>query len=113
METEPNEPLGGPTLCGGDGIPTAIGCIPVGNPQGFATFFLRWAMGIAGGLALALIAFSGFMIITSVGNPQRLQAGRELLTAAIAGVVLLLFGVLALRFIGVDILGLNEFGFGA
>jgi len=44
------------------------------------------------------------MIITSGGNPQRLQAGKELLTAAVMGVVLLLFGAYILNLIGVEIL---------
>lgn len=101
-----------PKTCpvGGTGFETAIGCIPVESPQGFATFFIKWAMGIAGGIALVLIGYAGFMIMTSAGNPQKLQAGKELLTAAITGLVLLLFGVFALRFVGVDILKIPGFG---
>jgi hypothetical protein len=95
---------------GGNGFMTAIGCIPVDSPQAFVSFVLRWAMGIAGGIALALIGYSGIMITTSMGNPQKLQAGKELLTAALMGLALLLFGVFALRFIGVDILKIPGFG---
>ncbi len=92
------------------GIETAIGCIPVATPQDFIAFVLRWAMGIAGGIALALIGYAGFMIITSMGNPQRLQAGKELLTSAVSGLMLLLFGIFALRFIGIEILKIPGFG---
>lgn len=92
------------------GFKTAIGCIPTENPQEFITFFLRWAMAIAGGIALALIGYAGFMIITSMGNPQRLQAGKELLTSALSGLMLLLFGTFALRFIGIEILKIPGFG---
>jgi hypothetical protein len=45
-----------------------------------------------------------------IGNPQRLNAGKEMLTAAIIGLLLLLFGVFALRLIGVNILGIPGLG---
>lgn len=96
-------------------INTAIGCIPVMGTDGkynFLNFVLRWAIGVGGGVAFLLIVYSGFMIMTASGNPERLQAGRELLTSAISGLILLIFSVFVLKFIGVDILGLNEFGFG-
>ncbi|KKR84165.1 MAG: hypothetical protein UU32_C0049G0003 [Candidatus Woesebacteria bacterium GW2011_GWB1_41_10] len=52
------------------------------------------------------------MIMTSGGNPERLKAGQELLTSAISGLILLIFSVFVLKFIGVDILKLCKFGFG-
>ncbi|KKQ97994.1 MAG: hypothetical protein UT24_C0005G0012 [Candidatus Woesebacteria bacterium GW2011_GWB1_39_12] len=92
------------------GICTAVGCIPVEDTQGFTSFLLRWGMGLAGGIAFVLMIYAGFLIITSAGNPQRVQAGKELLTAAIMGLVLLLFGAYLLRFIGVQILQIPGFG---
>lgn len=98
--------------CGGDddAIDTAIGCIPVGESDDFIAYILRWAIGIGGGIAFLLIAFAGFQIISSSGNPERLKAGQELMTSAIAGLVLLLFSIFILRFVGVDILGIDFFG---
>lgn len=96
-------------------INTAIGCIPVMGTDGkynFLNFVLRWAIGIGGGIAFLLIVYSGFMIMTAAGSPERMQAGKELLTSAISGLVLLIFSIFILKFIGVDILGLNQFGFG-
>jgi hypothetical protein len=92
--------------CGGEAINTAIGCIPIGNTDEFTSFILRWAIGVGGGIAFLLIVFAGFQIMTSAGNPERLQAGRELLTSAIAGLILLIFSVFILRIIGVNILGI-------
>jgi Type IV secretion system pilin len=101
--------------CPGDntGINTAIGCIHVlGTPETFLADILKWAVGIGGGLAFLLILYAGFMIMTAAGNPDRLKAGQELLTSAISGLILLIFSIFILKFIGIDILGLCNFGFG-
>ncbi len=95
------------TLCpDGQSIDTAIGCIPISDTNAFIGFILRWAIGIGGGIAFLLIVYAGFMIMSSSGNPERLKAGQELLTSAIAGLIMLIFSVFILRVIGVDILGL-------
>ena len=102
----------GPTAGCSDGesINTAIGCIPVGNTNAVIVFILRWAIGVGGGIAFLLILYAGFMIMTSSGNPDRLKAGQELMTSAIAGIIMLIFSVFVLRVIGVDILKLPGFG---
>ena len=98
---------------GSAGIQTAIGCIHVlGSSEEFLSDILRWAVGIGGGIAFLLILYAGFMIMTASGSPDRLKAGQELLTSAISGLILLIFSIFILKFIGVDILGLNAFGFG-
>ena len=97
-------------LCNETGINTAIGCIPVGEPNDLIGFILRWAMGIGGGIAFLLILVAGFMIITSQGSPDKIQAGKELLTSAIAGLLLIIFSVFILELIGVDILEIPGFG---
>ncbi|GMR03313.1 MAG: hypothetical protein BMS9Abin21_146 [Thermodesulfovibrionia bacterium] len=100
-----------PFLCADDtSIDTALGCIPVENTNDFTGFVLGLGIGIGGGIAFLLILVAGFQITTSAGDPKRLQAGRELLTAAIAGLLLLIFSAFILRIIGVNILGLPEFG---
>ncbi len=94
-------------------IDTAIGCINVlGGQEEFLGDLLRWGVGVGGGIAFLLILYAGFMIMTSAGNPERLKAGQELLTSAISGLILLIFSIFILRFIGIDILGLGQFGFG-
>src|SRR3989344_2129049 len=105
----PDQPPIGPEIvsCNGvDGIETAIGCIPISEEQALAKFFLKWGMGIAAGIALVLISFSGYQIMTASGDPRKLQAGKELLTAAVTGVVLLALTAFILRVIGVNILGI-------
>ena len=94
----------------GKGIDTAIGCIPIENSDALIGFILKWAIGVGGGIAFLLIVLAGFQIMTSSGNPDKLKAGQELMTSAIAGLMLLIFSVFILRIIGVDILGLPGFG---
>jgi hypothetical protein len=96
--------------CEEGSINTAIGCIPINNTDEFISFILRWAIGIGGGIAFLLIVLAGFQIMTSSGNPDRLKAGQELMTSAIAGLILLIFSVFILKIIGIDILGLPGFG---
>lgn len=91
-------------------INTAIGCIPIANTSEFLTFILRWAIGIGGGIAFILIIVASFIITTSAGNPERIKAGQELLTSAIAGLIMLIFSVFILKLIGVDILKLPGIG---
>lgn len=106
--TESNDPL-----CNdGESINTAIGCVPIGDTDTTIGWILGWAIGVGGGIAFLLIIYASFMTMTSQGNPERLKAGQELLTSAISGLVLLIFSVFILKFIGIDILGLDNFGFG-
>ena len=105
----------GSAKCGSTEIDTAIGCVPVlgnDNGTGFAGFVLKWGIGVGSGIAFLLIVYASFMIMTSQGDPNRLKAGQELLTSAISGLLLLIFSIFVLKFIGLDILGLGTWGFG-
>lgn len=83
---------------------TAIGCIPIGNGTEFTGFVLQWSIGIAGGIALLLIVYAGIQILTAAGDPKKVQSGKELLTAAIAGILFLILSVYIIRLFGVEIL---------
>ena len=99
--------------CSKTQIDTAIGCITVlDTSEEFLNDILAWAVGIGGGIAFILMVYAGFMIMTASGNPDRLKAGQELLTSAISGLILLVLSVFILKFVGIDILGLDKFGFG-
>jgi hypothetical protein len=70
---------------------------------------LKYAMGVGGAVAFILIIAGAFQIILSAGNPDRVKAGKEMITSAIAGLFLIIFSVLILRLIGVDILQIPDF----
>lgn len=86
-------------------ISTAVGCIEA-TPVGLAQAAINVALGIAGGLAFLLMVFGSFRMIASGGNPDSLQQGKQILTAAVAGLLVIIFSVFILRFAGVAVLGL-------
>lgn len=99
-----------PVAAGGDCIDTAIGEIcGLDNPANFVSWFLTFAIGIAGGIAFLLIIFGAFQILTSSGNPEKIQAGKELITSALAGLLLIIFAVFILRLIAAEILKIPGF----
>ncbi len=87
-------------------INSAIGCIPISSSDAFASFILKWILGIGSGVAFILLIYSAILIITSSGDPKRLQAGQEMLGATISGLLFMIFSVFILRIVGVNILGL-------
>ena len=90
----------------GIGINSAIGCIPIEDVNETTAFFVRWALGIGGGIALFLIATSAIKIMTTKGDPKRLQDARDTLSSAIAGIVLIVLSVFFIRFLSETLLGL-------
>lgn len=91
-----------------NGIKTVFGCVTT-RTSDFVTILFQGALGIAGGIAFLLILLGGLKILTSAGNPEGLAEGREIITSAIVGLLLIIFSVFVLRFIGVDILAIPGF----
>ncbi|OGM15034.1 hypothetical protein A3D84_02075 [Candidatus Woesebacteria bacterium RIFCSPHIGHO2_02_FULL_42_20] len=88
---------------------TALGCIDFGSPGGVgvAITMLRAGASIVGGIAFLLIIFGGFKVMTSQNDPERLQSGKNVISAAVIGLAFVLFSVIILKVIGVDVLGLG------
>jgi hypothetical protein len=66
-------------------------------------------LSLTGIVALLVIIYAGYRIMTSQGNPERLTSARELLTAAIVGLLFTIFSLVILQTIGVDILHIPGF----
>lgn len=64
------------------------------------------AVGIGGGVALLLIIIGGLMFSLSRGDQEKVQKAKDMITSAIAGLMLIIFATLILKIIGVDIFGL-------
>jgi len=85
-------------------INTALGCIPIDTPANFVSWLLPNMIKIVGGVAFLLMLYGGFVIITSSGNPEKIKAGQETITSAVAGLLFAIFSLFLLRLIGVEIL---------
>lgn len=96
----------GSNPCSGGTCDTAFGSIST-NAKEFTTRILRFATGIAGGIALILMVIGSIRVLASSGDQQKLNGGREMIIAAVAGLLFLIFSILILRFIGFNILGLS------
>lgn len=84
---------------------TALGSIPT-SISGFSGKILSIATGLAGGIALIIMVVGAIKVLTSSGDQQKTAGGRDMIVAAVAGLLFLIFSALILRFIGSDLLGL-------
>ncbi len=87
---------------------TALGIIPT-QPAAFIAQMLVIILSFAGGIAVLLILNSGYHIMMSQGNPDKLQEAREGLTSALVGLLFIIFSVAILQLIAVNILRIPGF----
>lgn len=90
-------------------VQTAIGNISA-EPQGFVKSIFTLVLGLAGGIALILIILAGYRFMASQGDPEKIVVARQQLTAAIVGLLFIIFSFVILQVIGVDILRIPGFG---
>lgn len=98
----------GENPCTSTNCKTALGDIPT-DPTAFAGKILGIGIGIAGGVALILMVIGSIRVVISRGDPKNVAVGREMIVAAIFGLLFLIFSVLILKFIGAQILPTNPF----
>ena len=92
-----------------NGIWTAVGCIEK-STEGIVTKIMRVGLGIAGGIALLMILVASFKFSTSQGEPKSISEAKEIMQAAVIGLLFIIFSVTILQFIGVTILRIPGFG---
>lgn len=90
---------------GTGGILTAIGCVPT-EPVKLVQGILKFTAAAGGGIALLIMVFGAFEMITSSGNPESIKKGQDRFTNAIIGLLFIIFSTLVLQLIGVDILNI-------
>lgn len=87
------------------GIKTAIGCLPT-----YPTIFVRRIyfifLGIGGGIAFLLMIIGAVFVLSSQGQPERVQRGKEVFIGALIGLLMMIFATFLFELIGVDVLGL-------
>lgn len=79
--------------CNDPNTPTSLRCIPyfIGNIADKAFIF-------AGICAVFFIAFGGIKLITSSGDPQRVESAKKTLTFAIIGLLIVLLSFVIVKF---------------
>lgn len=92
-------------------VETAIGCVDT-SISGVVGYLITFSAGIAGGIAFLMLLYGGLQIMISSGDPKRLAAGREQVSAAVAGLLLIIFSVFLLGFVGYNIFGIPGFQLG-
>jgi len=92
------------------GVWTGLGCIRTNKVSTFVqdTAF-SVGFSIAGAISFLCILYAAIVIQTSRGNPEKIKKARENLRACITGLLLIIFSVFILRFIGVNILRIPGF----
>ncbi len=92
------------TPCLNDVCNTALGFISIKTPTAFVSTIMGFAIGIAGTLALLLMLYGLFIIITAAANDKAIKSGQDIITSAVSGLLFIILSVIMLKIIGVDIL---------
>lgn len=92
-----------------EGIWTAVGCVP-SDLTGLVGAVVAIGLSIGGGIALLMIIIAAYMFSISQGDPKKTNMGKEILTAAIVGLLFVIFSITMLRIIAVDVIVLPGFG---
>lgn len=84
--------------CAIDEVATDLGCLPT-DPIGFIQKFYGIGLGLIGMVGILFLIYGGYHILTSGGNPDQLQKGKEYIYYSIAGILLAVFGFVFIEFI--------------
>lgn len=97
-----------PPSCPPDQAMTEIGCLST-DPIQFVSSFYGIGLGLIGGVSLLFIIVGGYNILTSRGNPEQVNVGKNYIFYSILGLLLAIFGYLFIEIFLVDILHLPGF----
>jgi len=76
------------------------------EPTALVNKILEIAIGVSSGIALLLLISGALKVLTSSGDPKAVMEGKDTITSAIAGLLLILLSVAILNIIGINILGI-------
>ncbi len=91
--------IGITTLCSGESA----------DPASAVSQIYGFGLSIIGGVAVLLIIYGGYVILTSSGNPAQLNKGKSYIFYAIIGLLLAVFGYVFLDFIARGVLHIPGF----
>lgn len=68
----------------------------------------NWILGVTGSLALLFFIYGGFLFLTSAGKEQQITKGKEILTQAAIGIIIIFGAYIGVKFI-VSALGASKY----
>jgi hypothetical protein len=89
-----------------ESIASGLGINLPTDASGLIKALMGVVLSLVGAIAIILIIISGYRLMVSQGNPENIKNAREQLTAAIVGLLFVIFSLVILQVIGVNILGL-------
>lgn len=90
-------------------LDTAIGNIPL-DPIGFISKLLAIVLSIAGIAAIIILIYSGYRLLLSRGDKEKVQQARDKITSTVVGLIFIVFSLVLLSVIAHDILKIPGFG---
>lgn len=87
---------------------TDLGCIPA-DPANFAATLYGIGLGMVGAVALLSIIFGAFLVLTSQGDPIKLNKGKSYIVYALIGLFLAVGGYAFYRIITTGIVEIPGF----
>ena len=66
-------------------------------------------LSLSGGIALLLIIYSGFSMMVSQGDPEKVKGAKETMTSAVVGLLFIIFSLVILQLIGFTVLRIPGF----
>src|SRR3989344_3719661 len=94
--------------CAANEVATDLGCLP-SDPVGFIQKFYAWGLSLIGLVGLLFLIYGGYHVLTSGGNPEKLQKGKEYIVYAIIGLLLAFLGFVFIQFIAGGVLRIPGF----
>ena len=95
-------------LCAINEVATDFGCWP-NDPIGFVQKFYGVGLAFVAAVSLVALIIGGYSIMTSRGDPQRVNAGKSWIFYAIGGLLLAIFGYVLIQTVLADILKIPGF----
>ncbi len=93
------------------GFPSALGCMPMDKVERFlAEGVLGIGITFAGAFAVLCIIYGAIQFQLSGGESAKVQKAQKLITQCVVGLLIIIFSVFLLRFVGVNLLQIYGLG---
>ena len=89
-------------------VETDLGRIPT-DPTGFTTKIYEIGLGLVGVVALLFIVYGAYLVLSSQGDPQQLNTGKNYIIYSIIGLILAVGGYAFYQFVAEGVLKIPGF----